>query len=276
METYRGETASVHPDMSPYRGGLGRAGWQRCRSAGSWLLCRRAGLLRAGLISSAGLHGDALTGARGDLGQPQPEDAVFEVGCAGLAVHLAGQREPVVEATGPASLLLFAFALFGRAVLAADPQVLALQIDRDVIGTHTGQICFDQVRVLRLLDVYRWRPGVHADPGHIGKRVGQHPAHLFEQVIERDKTSEGVPTARAVTSPPHRQCHLVSPSANSTQWCWTGSVPSRSAYPSGSWAATWSYSWPVSPTLSAARTARACRRACCGVQRSPSASATRR
>src|SRR6185437_1820837 len=196
-----------------------------CQVLVTRLLCGRAGLIAAGLISSAGVHRDALARAGRRLGQPQPQHTVLEVGCAGLAVHLAGQGEPVVEPAGPATALLpaLALALFGHAVFPADAQVLALQIDGDVVRAHTGHVCLDQIGVLSLLNVY-WRgPGVDADAGHIGKRVGENPAHLVEQLIKRDNTGERVPPARAVTSPSHWQCHHGSPSVTSTRWWWRGS-----------------------------------------------------
>lgn len=67
-------------------------------------------------------------GALENLGHPQPQDTLLEVGGAGLAGHLAGQRDPVVEPARPAGFYQ------SHQAAAAAVQVNNVHIIRGMLG----------------------------------------------------------------------------------------------------------------------------------------------
>src|SRR5919202_2220381 len=116
--------------LSGWTSGLRYPWWQRHIGPG-WLLA--AGLLAGlelwvGLFCRTSLYGNALPGACGGLGQPQPQHTVLQVSGAGFAFHLTGHGYPVVKATtaaGPLPLVIILLTrLLGRTILADDAQLL--------------------------------------------------------------------------------------------------------------------------------------------------------
>ena len=85
----------------------------------------------------------------------------------------------------------------GEVALALDGQQAILHGDVQVVGLDPGQLDRDQVGVLALGDVQRWRPG----RGPIAalrlavqaERVGEHRAHLGHLVLRAAQVLERVP-----------------------------------------------------------------------------------
>src|SRR6185437_15157012 len=104
-----------------------------------------------------------LAGLRlGRLGQPDREDAVRQLGVDLGGVGVGGQRGAVGELAVPVTKRL------PRAVLAdfpGDAQLVAAQLDVDVVALHPGQFGADDVAVVALLGLHRGYPPL-ASPGH--------------------------------------------------------------------------------------------------------------
>jgi hypothetical protein len=90
-----------------------------------------------------------------DLGNPHAEDAPVEVRLDLLGIDLLGQPHPVLEATDPSRSPAedaFPLALLD---LAGDRKLVPDHLDVYVLALDPGELRFDHVRVVLLLDVDR-------------------------------------------------------------------------------------------------------------------------
>src|SRR5215217_6578843 len=180
-------SGGVAGPATPPLASTGRCGLSACRTA-----CRKD-------LSWAGAYLDALGLGLLHLGHHDLEHAVLERGLDLLGLDLGGQGdrapEGAVAALDPVELLLGG--VMGEVALALDGQQAILQGDLQVVGLDPGQLDRDQVGVLALGDVQRWRPG-RGRTAALGlavqaERVGEHRAHLGHLVLRAAQVLERVP-----------------------------------------------------------------------------------
>src|SRR5207253_6828940 len=94
------------------------------------------------------------------LRQHEPQHAVPALGRDVLGVHRAGQREAAAEGAVGALDPVVAFALLGllQLALAANRQLVRLDLDVDILRVHLGQLHLQRDRIGVLEDVDRGRP----------------------------------------------------------------------------------------------------------------------
>src|SRR5258708_16926489 len=122
---------------------------------------------------------------------------------------VARQRDAKLEladSSGPAAEQTLALALLH---LAGYHQLVAVQLDVDVLASHTRKLDFDDISAVGLDDVGRRQPGTLT--GEATEYRLRQPIHLRIEILELAKQAPLPPTTRTF----HGHTHVTSPSNSS-------------------------------------------------------------